>query len=1161
MSFGKRAVWTVFFGMSLVLAGCTGGGSSSSSNAIASAVQDLTVDPDGLTTVITFDSSSALASATAANFEADGGQTAQSVAVVADEVTVVWDDRVTPADQVRAVGLSGIPEVFFTVTTSDASVPTFTITDGVQNAGLGGDTIEVTFAGPRVVESLAEAPANWILTVGGQVRDLTGSTFTLNTSTQVLDITLGTDANLHATFTLAAAALQSVADVNLATTAINGAAAGDATAPLLVSAEQNLAEDEFGRVIDFTFDEAMDPLLSLSLARYSLAAPDVATDVEQVSEDVLRVTFSAPVIPGVDDVTLTGLVDLHGNTFPTTVQAITQPAPVVNAYDGTPEAITVQGVLEDFLMVVTTQAFDRDAAMDPANWDLVVDGNTITMADQTLDYDLLTKTLTITLDFDMQNGDAFTITGLGVLEIDGQTFALAQAGAVAGDATDPSVTTAVQNRALDGGPDGNGLTLDLSFSEALDETSAEILANYTISGTQNLLSATLLASPDQVRLVFDAAVIPGDVTLTVDGVEDIAGNDMAAQAGIAITSSDTVDPDLLFAAAVAVEGADDDTLVVLFDDNMIESEVETAASWTVESPVGTPVSTVGATIVYDDTTLSATLTFANGVNFQRGDDFRVVLADMRDLGGNTVLATSLADAVQFETTLPRVHTIYQDAPGQLVVRFTEPCDFLDDAGTVYDLKRSGVHFAFPNTATALDDGLGVRLTFSVVISIATDTLDVFGVMDLAGNPMFPELAVAVVAEDTTQPSLDAGQSVLTAITGENNDTIDVKFDRPMSPWQLLDPANYTLTGTGPIDLASADFMFDGVDTVTIELGTDEGHDIDTGSNYTVSVNNVWSAQGTRRTVADTDVIAAVGDSLAASVPALGVRIDPTTADSLVIEFDEPVSATAAETAANYDYAGGNLGISAERVGFRNVRVTFGVTPAVGQSINILITDLAGNASGIITRAVTAADNTGPLVASVEGFIGPGVGFDAVEVVFDEPVSPSIALDSNNYIVQTGTTTLSLNGAFIGYDSPSNSVIIGLADGQELDAGLSLTVTVDNVQDFSGNSIVGPVPVGGPVSGDSVAPAFESAFVNLRANPNGRLIDVLFTEDVSTSFVTTTGNWTASDGSVVLSVESLEQNHVRVTLASVLGAAATLRLTGVPDIANNVSALIQVDPRE
>src|SRR5439155_11532745 len=83
-----------------LFAACNGGGTSGSTNTISSAVQDLTVDPSGQTTVLTFASTKGLASAGIANFLADHGQSATSAIVAADTVTVVWDARVSPATMV-----------------------------------------------------------------------------------------------------------------------------------------------------------------------------------------------------------------------------------------------------------------------------------------------------------------------------------------------------------------------------------------------------------------------------------------------------------------------------------------------------------------------------------------------------------------------------------------------------------------------------------------------------------------------------------------------------------------------------------------------------------------------------------------------------------------------------------------------------------------------------------------------------------------------------------------------------------------------------------------------------------------------------------------------------------------------------------------------------
>lgn len=67
--------------------------------------------------------------------------------------------------------------------------------------------------------------------------------------------------------------------------------------------------------------------------------------------------------------------------------------------------------------------------------------------------------------------------------------------------------------------------LDVTFSEVLDETSAENTANYSIDGGISVSSATLDATNNQlVHLVVDP-LVSGEVrTLSVSGVQDLSGN-------------------------------------------------------------------------------------------------------------------------------------------------------------------------------------------------------------------------------------------------------------------------------------------------------------------------------------------------------------------------------------------------------------------------------------------------------------------------------------------------------------------------------------------------------------------------------------------------------------------------------------------------------------
>lgn len=1168
MRLGKYAL-PVTLALTVLLAACSGGGSDAvSTNAITAVVQDLDVDPTGETTTVVFASPAGLDGATIANFASEDGQTATSVSVAGTVVTITWDGRVTPANRVRATGLANVSDVFVDVTASDASAPTFAAPTGTQTPGLGGDEITVAFAGPWVVEADAEDADNWTLTIDDTDMDLAGSTFVFDEGTQTLTITLGTLANLHADFELAASGVRGVNDATVASTAVAGTATGDAVAPTLTSVTQNLDQDEYGRVVDFTFSEAMDPVFALQLSHFAAGAPATATTVSQPSEGVLRVSFSAPIVPGQDTIDLSGLVDAHGNDFADATVPVTQPSPVANAFASTPEATTVADAGGDTVTVVTTQALDPDTAEDPASWTLVVDGNPVDLSTQELTYELLSKTLTIGLDFDMSNGDAFTITGVSALDVDGDTFALSSGGAVSGDATAPTLTSVTQNRNVDPA----GKTLDVRYSEDVRETEAETTTNYVASGSMNLVSATLLSGLETVRLVYDDVVVPGDVTVAIANVLDLAGNTMTAVPTAPVVSTDTTSPSVTGSDARCIAGVSNDSIAVVFDDDMIESEIVDPSNWILESPVGSGVSLAGTSVAYSTATRVAILTLQNGVNLQRGDDYQIGFANARDIGGNTVSATTIGGSVVPETVVPEVHAVYREDSvlNELVVVFTEPCTNLDDLydattnadGTRYELRDSlGVLRGRPTSATIGADGLFVRLAFGFTVA-ASDTLDVYGLTDLCGNPLLPAFGVATVAEDTTQPSLATGFSTLTSVSGENNDVIDVVFDRPMNPWNLLDAGRYEITGpSGLLDLAYSRFTFDGVSTVSIHLRASNGNNLTTAANYTVATNEIYSAQGVQRTVADTETpIVAVGDSTAPVVSATGVRIDPNDPNSLLVTADETLHATTSATASNYDLNSGTLATAATRIGARVVRVTFPVAPVPGDTLDFTVSDLATNATGTISRVVTAADATAPLVSSVTGTIVPGWGEDYVDVEFDEPVTNAV-LSAANWSVTSNGTPLVLTGVRITMIGTSNTVRLVLAGGSDLDSAGNVSITVTTATDHSGNAIATPVTLSGPVAGDSTPPAALESFVNWRLDPTGTTVDVWFDEDVDAAVAGLAGSWSATGGVTVSAVEMLERDHYRLTLSGSLGSSDTLSISSLADPARNASGTLVFDPAE
>ena len=75
---------------------------------------------------------------------------------------------------------------------------------------------------------------------------------------------------------------------------------------------------------------------------------------------VLRVTFASPVVPGVHEVTLSNMMDTHGNAGPSGAQVVTQPSPVVNAFD-TSAAVTVANTGGDYVQATFVQGRDQRA--------------------------------------------------------------------------------------------------------------------------------------------------------------------------------------------------------------------------------------------------------------------------------------------------------------------------------------------------------------------------------------------------------------------------------------------------------------------------------------------------------------------------------------------------------------------------------------------------------------------------------------------------------------------------------------------------------------------------------------------------------------------------------------------------------------------------------
>jgi hypothetical protein len=1142
----------------LVLASCGGGGSDGSGVLqVQSVVQDLDLDPDGTTTVIEFDR--AVTTLTVSNFATDAEATPTAVTLDGEFATVVWSARVGPASQVSLTGVAGASA--HAVTTTDDSAPSYEVLAATQGEGLGADVIEIQFSGPRVDPLQVVEGGNWLLEIGSSDFPLSASDFDFDVEQQTLTITTDSTANLHADFNLRVSGLVSVADTAVSAAAEPGEASGDAVPPTLVSAEQKLAQDEFGRVVEFEFSEAMDPAFSAQLVNFTSGFLVFPTQVTQPTPEVLRVRFAAPIVPGQDTVSLFGLVDAHGNALGNGAQAIAAATTVDNDFDGDPELRTVSGVGGDQLVAVTVQALDPDTAEDPDSWELEIDGAPVALEESMLDYDLLEKTLTIALDEDVLNGVDFELVSVGAIDVDGEAFEAEFDGFADGDVVLPLLTEALQNRASD----ETGETLDLSFSEELEETSAELVGNYALSGGLTVTSAVLLGDASVVRLSLDGPAVPGVHTLDVSGLSDPAGNLLDAVVGAELISTDTTAPSAVSAAATGLEGLDNDRLRVVFDDLLYEDDVTDSSHWIVESPQGTALDTSSVTVSYDPDSHSATLVFdaGDGIDFQVDADFSVALSGVRDLGGNLIGAGTLTGVADVERRQPQLEAVYvRDTPfeNQVVVVFDEPLAE-PDAFVAADLQSSAG--AFLSSAAQLDwdaeTPREVVLSFGQVVTAGNQRLLFLGAQDAAGNPFLGVDQHPIAAQDDQEPALDGGSSALLATSGEGNDVLTLVLDRRPSRLGLLELERYTVIfGGDEQDLSGAELDFDGDLTVTVTLAGELA--LATGGSYTVEIDGIESAQGVAMSAADSAVVMASGDLVQPSLVAGRVRLDPAdSAHSLVVEFSEALDADDLEDASLYQI-GLTPADSATRLGPLSARVTFDGGVAVSDVLEVTARDQAGNV-GLMSAAVTAADTVGPLVATVEAEAVSGAGGDLLWVTFNEPLAAHTALVPGPYTLTVDGSPVDLSSAQFGYSSLGNRVRIELPAGTEFDVLGTVAVTIEGIEDVSGNAMSLPANLAAMLGGDSQAPDFRGACVDLRSSAAGDVVLVAFDEAVDPLQLDSTAVYSVSGGQTVTAVEVLTDDTVRLTLSAALGADDLIEVDALRDLAQNASGALAIDPLE
>ncbi|MEM8711580.1 MAG: Ig-like domain-containing protein, partial [Planctomycetota bacterium] len=636
------------------------------------------------------------------------------------------------------------------------------------------------------------------------------------------------------------------------------------------------------------------------------------------------------------------------------------------------------------------------------------------------------------------------------------------------DDPEPSVGVAALNATQDRDADASGATLIVEFDAAVDPVDAQNESRYIVTGT-SVVEATYV-DPTTVQLELDRAVIPGETVVTVPpGLLGADGSVSSGTTGLAIASTDVDPPSATRIGGVAVAGLAGDQATVSFDDQMVEADVEQIATWSLESPVGVPLSLQGATVTYDDATVSATITLGADQFLETGTEISAVLTGVRDLGGNVIESTAfgsnaVTSLVTGDTVPPRLLSVYPgDAVHSLRFVFDEPVRFVETADLLANVPVSGTRFEFESpsapgtirealTSTAILDGLGAEVTFAAAPAV-NDLATVFGVTDLAGNEIQPVLAQGVEARLTGGPDLFNGSTELISIEGEHNDIFRMTFDRDLHPENLFDYRFYGLLEGFFVNTHGARPTWDGGPTVTFELVGEDDHEFQTASVYHNNVAGLRSAQGELIDGTAREFnLTVTGDSAAPTL--ISARLDPAATSAAIVTFSEAVDVDIVDSPGSHFDVGGSAAVSAILISPRVIRATFPAGLAPGETLTVqqaALRDRAGNTAGSSAGvAIQAADASTPGLTSVVATATAGKDVDTIVVAFDELIDPASALNGASYSLTGSGAPVTLTNAAVRYASASNAVTIELPDTMHLTHGESVTFAVTGVRDVAGN---------------------------------------------------------------------------------------------------------------
>ena len=572
----------------------------------------------------------------------------------------------------------------------------------------------------------------------------------------------------------------------------------DTTAPTLTTAAVN------GASLVLTYNEALDTTSTPDTTDYTVTVAGSQRRVLSVtvSGSAVTLTLASAVTDG-QAVTVSYTVpgtnpvqDAAGNDAAALAdQTVTNNT----AADTTAPTLTTAAVNRVSLVLTYNEALDTGSTPDTSDYTVTVAGSQRTVSSVTVRGSLVILTLSPAVTFGQPVRVSYTAGTNPVQDAAGNDAAALSNQTVtnntAADTTAPTLSSATVN----------GVSLVLTYNEALDTGSTPAASDYTVtvarsqptvsSVTVNGSAVTLTLSPavtfgQPVRVSYTAGTNP---------VQDAAGNDAAALADQTVTNNtpDTTAPTLSSATVIGV------SLVLIYNEALDTGSTPAASDYTV-------------TVTGSQRTVSSVTVNGTAVTL--------------------ILSSAVTDgqAVTVSYTVPGTNPV-QDAAGNDAAALADQT-VTNNTNTIPDTTT-------PTLTTAAVNGVSLVLTYNEALDTTStpDTSD-YTVTVAGSQRTVSDVAISGSAVTLTlSPAVTDGQAVTVSYTVPGTNPVR---DRSRNDAAAL--SDQTVTNTTP-DTTAPTLTTAAVNGVSLVLTYNEA--LDTGStpaatDYTVTV------AGSQRTVSD-----------------------------------------------------------------------------------------------------------------------------------------------------------------------------------------------------------------------------------------------------------------------------------------------------------------------